>query len=273
MNDINSTLIVKKFILYLTAAFCFLLISNSASAQFGRPNLGNTPLADTLYLDTSYVAGVNAFGPTNSGGAVTTWTINGSTTTTPASLSAIGLTFNFTAGAAFGTITGTPTALLAATPYTFTATNGFGTSGTITVTISVIALPPPAISYTTPDSYLVGAAVSLAPTNSDPGITTSYSEVGTLPAGLTFNTATGVISGTTTTITASVTIDVYAHTSFSVSGTQVTITVTANPPIISYPASPEALTQGTAMTALTPTNTGGTVATSRGSLWRRGHHS
>ncbi len=242
---------MKKFILYLAAAFCFMLISNSAFAQ--RPVITyNTP--DTLFVDTVYsTANGNALTPTNTGGGgITSYAITGTLPT--------GMTFSTTTGI----ISGTPTATMASTTYTITATNASGTSlGTNNLRIVVLALPPPVISYTTPDSYFVGVAVSLAPTNSNTGITTGYTLTsGVLPAGLTFNTATGIISGTTTTITATVTLDIFVNNSTGLSsGTTVTITVTASPPIISYAGSPATLTQGTAMTALTPTNTGGTVAT------------
>ena len=64
--------------------------------------------------------------PTNSGGAVATWTIH---PTLPA-----GLSFNPTNG----TISGTPTAVASATMYTVTASNALGQSA-VTLTISVVA--------------------------------------------------------------------------------------------------------------------------------------
>jgi gliding motility-associated-like protein len=74
----------------------------------------------------------------------------------------VGLTFNNTTGILSGTATGASPA----TNYTITAYNAVG-SGTATVNISVNASPP-AISYSSPQTYTVGTAITpLTPTSSN----------------------------------------------------------------------------------------------------------
>lgn len=105
-----------------------------------------------------------------------------------------GLIFDYTTG----TISGTPAAAFATTTYTITAYNASGSSST-TVTLSCVANPTlPTISYNPSINVytLTYPITTLTPlvTNSP----TSYSISGTLPAGLSFSTSTGAISGTPT---------------------------------------------------------------------------
>jgi len=97
--------------------------------------------------------------------------------------------------ASTGVISGTPTAVSASATYTVTATNGTG-STTATVTIEVVAAPAPVLSSATSVTGTVGSAFTyqIAANNSP----TSYGATG-LPAGLSVNTSTGLISGTPTT--------------------------------------------------------------------------
>ncbi|MFI5162602.1 MAG: putative Ig domain-containing protein [Sphingobacteriales bacterium] len=102
-----------------------------------------------------------------------------------------GLIFDYTTG----TISGTPVAAFSSTTYTITAYNGSGSSNT-TVTLSCVANPTlPTIFYDpSVNVYTLGNTITtLTPhvTNSP----TSYSISGTLPAGISFSTSTGVISG------------------------------------------------------------------------------
>jgi DNA-binding beta-propeller fold protein YncE len=86
-----------------------------------------------------------------------------------------GLSFDATTG----TISGTPTTVSAATTYTITATNIFG-SATATVSITVKSAPVPVISYSSPQTYMAGTTITpLTPTNTGgavpatiPGVTT-----------------------------------------------------------------------------------------------------
>lgn len=93
-----------------------------------------------------------------------------------------------------GTIAGTPTASSLTTAYNISATvNGLMTS----ISISLHVASAPNISYTGTNYYVRGTVFSLSPTEVYRGNAFAYSTPsGTLPAGFTFNTSTGVISGT-----------------------------------------------------------------------------
>jgi hypothetical protein len=204
------------------------------------PSISYSPSANTYIVGTA----ISSWSPTNTGGAATSWAISPAL---PA-----GLSFN----TGTGVITGTPTAVSSSTTYTVTATNAGG-SGTCTITITVNPQAP-VISYTpSANIYTVNSAITAwSPTNTG-GAATSWSISPALPAGLSLNTSTGVISGTPTAIA---TIASYTVTATNVTGSgSCTITITVNPiaPNISYSPSTATYTVGTAITALTPTNTGG----------------
>ena len=131
------------------------------------------------------------------------------------------LTWSVTTPAANGSASATGSGASVSVAYTpnadFNGSDSFvvgvsdGTS-TTTITVNVTITPVndvPVISGTAPAATL-NTAYSFVPTASDvDGDTLSFSLTGTLPAGLSFNTATGEISGTpTATGTASLTITV-----------------------------------------------------------------
>lgn len=181
--------------------------------------------------------------PTNSGGVISTYTID---RPLPA-----GLTLNPTTGM----ISGTPTAITAATAYVITGTNSTSSTST-TINFDVVIPPPSNLSYPGPFQFYQFVPITpMVPTVT--GQVDSYTIVPVnLPAGLTFNTVTGIISGTPTalsnptlyTITAiNTTGQVVATTSFSV--------VIPPPTNLSY-QTPWIFTQGTAIPTLSPTVTG-----------------
>ena len=185
--------------------------------------------------------------PTSSGGTVVSWSLTG---TLPA-----GLSFSNSTGA----ISGTPTAVSNATTYTVTATNSGG-SATATVTILVNDAAP-SITYS-PSSFTLtkGTAMTTANPTATGGAVTSWSISPSLPAGLSFSTANGSISGTPTAVASSANYTITA-TNAGGSGTA-TVTIQVNdlsPYSVSYSGSPFTLTKGTAMTAATPSALGGTV--------------
>jgi hypothetical protein len=191
--------------------------------------------------------------PSNTGGAATSYSIS-------PSLSA-GLSFSTSTGV----ISGTPTATNPGTTYTITATNSGGSGSTtigITVTSSLLV---PSFTYSPSSNvYTVGTVITnKTPINSG-GAVTSYSITPTLPSGLSFNTTTGVISGTPTVTSPST---VYTVTGSNATGSNIynlNIQVNAaavSVPVISYTSSTNTYTYGTTIASLYPQNTGGAVVT------------
>lgn len=86
---------------------------------------------------------------------------------------------------------------------------------------------PPSISYTTPDVWPDGVPVNLSPTNTG-GPIISYSISPALPPGLSFNTSTGVISQTPTTVTPATPYTVTATNSNGTSHFTITISTVAD---------------------------------------------
>ena len=206
-------------------------------------SISYNPSSHTLVKGTA----MTTVTPTATGGPVSTWTISPSL---PA-----GLSISATTGA----ISGTPTAISSSTSYTITATNAGG-SGTATVTIVVNDIAPSSVSYS--PSFLTltkdSAMTTVTPTSSG-GAVVSWSLTGTLPAGLSFSTSTGAISGTPTAVSSATTYTVTATNSGGSATATVTILVNDAAPSITYTPSSFTLTKGTAMTTANPTTTGGSV--------------
>jgi hypothetical protein len=169
-----------------------------------------------------------------------------------------GLSLNSTTG----TISGTPTALSAATDYTVTGTNAVGSSSTV-INLSVITVTSaPAISYPTPQTYIRGSAItSLSPVNTGGGAT-SYSISPSLPSGLSISTTTGIISGTPSVLSSATNYTVTATNAMGSTTAVVNIT-TVNPalPVISYTPSTMVFSLRTIFAYPTPTITGGPIST------------
>ena len=157
---------------------------------------------------------------------------------------------------ATGYITGTPTTATAATNYTVTASNGAG--GTTTVSLNITVLTPPSNLFYSknPATYTINVAAA----NNTPTVTgtaTSYSVSPALPAGLSLNTSTGVISGTPTAVTTAIDYTITAGNSAGSSTTAtVNITVVAPPSGLAYSTNPAVYPLGSAINANTPTVNG-----------------
>lgn len=101
----------------------------------------------------------------------------------------VGLSFS----SSTGIISGTPTALSSMQTYVITARNSTG-SATANVDISVVISPPSNLAYLSPTRLIQDSTMApVRPTYS--GLATAFTIDKPLPLGLTFNTATGEITG------------------------------------------------------------------------------
>ncbi|MCM0059334.1 MAG: gliding motility-associated C-terminal domain-containing protein [Algoriphagus sp.] len=189
---------------------------------------------------------VTAIAPTISSGTISSFAISPSL---PA-----GLTFNLSTGS----ITGTPTATSSATTYTVTGTTASGCTSTATFSLGVFnAVAPSALSYS-PATQTVrqGSTIEvMTPTIS--GGAPTYTISPALPAGLSINATTGIISGTLTAAqTGSVT---YTVTATNTGGsTTATVTLVFNTAPTNIGLAPAAVAEnaasGTTVGTLTATD-------------------
>ncbi len=186
---------------------------------------------------------ISANYPSITGGAATSFSVSPALPT--------GISLNTVSGL----ISGTPTALSGSTNYTVTASNSQGSAST-TISIEVTGIAPSSLSYTSSSLDLTKdiAMSSLTPTVS--GIVTGYTVEPSLPAGLSLNASTGVVSGTPTAVTSSAVYSFRANNGIGYSAFNVTIAVKdVAPSALSY-SSPNVFTVGSAIATLSPTVTG-----------------
>jgi len=172
-------------------------VSNTA---VGIPNAPTAPVVNYSSVSVIRTIGVptQILAPANSGGTVATWAVS-SGSLPP------GLTLN----AATGIISGNPTTL-GTSVVGITGTNSTATSNvaTITITIVTVALNAPALTWSNsviPEftAYVGTLFTGDEPSNSNTVDSALFTVQPSLPAGLTINSLTGVVSGTATTISAS----------------------------------------------------------------------
>jgi hypothetical protein len=201
--------------------------AGSTTVSITATNAGGTsaPLSLTITINaTASTPSMISLG-TATGTVSSAFTYVSSATNVPTSYAETGtlpagLTFSTTTGA----ITGTPTAAGTST-ISITATNGTGTSSALSVAITVYASGvAPTITSATTATAAVGSVFSYQTTGSD--TPTSYALTGTLPAGLTFSTTTGAITGTPTTAGSS-SVALTATNSHGTS-TAITLAITVN---------------------------------------------
>jgi gliding motility-associated-like protein len=167
----------------------------SASGCAGTPQtftITVNPSASITFPSANYsferTKAITPIQPTVTGVAVSNYAISPTLPT--------GMTFNTTTGV----VSGTPSELRTPTLYTVTTTSASGCNFRRTFTFEVFnAVIPSALSYA-PASQTVrlGTAITSMVPSASGGVIASYSINPALPAGLTFNSSTGVVSGTLT---------------------------------------------------------------------------
>jgi len=209
--------------------------AGTSTVTLSATNSGGTGSATLTLTITPPAPGITS-ATTASGNVGTAFTYQIAASNSPTSYGASGLPAGLSVNTSTGLISGTPTAA-GTSSVTLTATNSGGSGhAVLTLTIASSTSTPPAITSSTTASGTVGTAFSyqIAASNSP----TSYAATG-LPAGLSVNTSTGLISGTPTAAgTSSVTL---TATNSSGSGSAV-LTLTISPAVSTTPSITSATT-------------------------------
>jgi hypothetical protein len=165
-----------------------------------------------------------------------------------------GLTLDTTTGV----VSGTPTSAKAAAAYTVTATNGaLSATATITIQVNAVATLSP-VSQTV--AGLVGTPITATAAYTKVGLGVStFVITPALPAGLNFNAATGILSGTPTEAKAATTYQVSAGDGTSYANAAIRLTITA-PPTMTPATQTISARAGTAITSTIAFTTSGMSA-------------
>ncbi len=158
-----------------------------------------------------------------------------------------------------GLLSGTPTRVRVATDYTITATNATGTA-TATFTLTVTPVAPAFSLSPSSESQEQNVAIAGYAIESTGGAIASYSISPGAPAGTSFNTFTGLLSGTPTTVQVGTAYTITATNATSTASRTFTLIVTVTAPAFSLSSYSESKVQNVAITGYTITSTGGLIA-------------
>ncbi len=207
----------------------------------------NPALPTISYPHSSYIftvgAPISALVPSSSSYSKATWRIS------PA---IAGLTIN----ASTGVITGTPSVVSAASNYVVTAT--FSASSA-TANLNITVLPTKPVPSYTPNSLeltRVQTMTPLLPKNTG-GPASSWSINFALPAGLSFDSSSGTISGRPTALSALKTYTITATNSAGSASTLLHLAVVDTAPLPRYNPNSFSFTRGTAIATIFAGNSGG----------------
>ena len=160
--------------------------------------------------------------------------------------------------------TATVTGLTNGTSYYFkvAAVNSAGTSSYSTVSSSVTpALTAPAFTLSSStESKAQNTAISGYTISSTGGLIASYAISPSAPAGTSFSTSTGLLSGTPTTVQSATAYTITATNATSTATSTFTLTVTLAAPAFTLSSSTESKAQNTAISGYTISSTGGLIA-------------
>ncbi|MEZ6024994.1 MAG: Ig domain-containing protein [Planctomycetota bacterium] len=179
-------------------------------AVLGAPTTPSFPASVSLPTGLA----ISAISPAASVGADVTWSISPALPT--------GLSMN----SATGAITGLPTLVTSATTYTIVATNDAGSANT-TMSLATPLGAPTSLTYPTSTwvgSVLLGTISTLTPTVTG-GQVQSWSVSPALPAGLSLNPTTGVLSGVPLSLLSTSTYTITASNSAGSTNTTIQITL------------------------------------------------
>ena len=229
--------------------------SNAAGSTDAVVNITVTvaaPAGLSYATPVTYTVGtaISANSPSSTGGAIASYSVS------PALPGGLGL------DTGTGVISGTPTTAVAAADYTVTGTNATGsTTATVNITVTAALSAPSGLSYSTPVTYTTGTAITPNTPTIGGGAVSTWGVAPALPAGLSLNAGTGVISGTPTAITGAANYTVTASNAAGSTTSVVNITVNLGAPTaLSYTNDPNIAYVATAISAMTPSSSGGTVA-------------
>jgi hypothetical protein len=195
---------------YMTAAYLQVLAPSSVAYT-----------DETLVMTKGTAISQNS--PTYEGETATSWSVSPSLPS--------GLSFNTSTGV----ITGTPSVVSALANYTVTASNDGG-SDQVQLTFTVNDIAPSSLSYaSSPMSLIKDAAISAKSPTVSGGAVTSWSVSPSLPAGLSLNGSTGVITGTPTVASSQSSYTVTASNSGGSTTASIQIAVTVATPLVTPP--------------------------------------
>ncbi len=231
-------------------------VAGTSSINLSANNATGTGATTVLTLTVGnrpvITSGTSATGNPN---AAFTYTITASNT--PTSFNATGLPAGLTVNTTTGVISGTPTTSGSST-VALTATNNFGTSPVVNLTITITAPPSggstsaPVFTSANTASGIVDAAFSFT-VRTTPAATT-YALTGNVPTGLSINASTGVISGTVTQA-GTYAFSVTASNSGGNATSQLTLTFGSLPVITTQPQSVSVTAGGSANLSVVATGT------------------
>ena len=184
--------------------------SSSSGSSLAAPAFTLSSTSETKIVNNA----ISGYTISSTGGAIASYAIS------PAAPA--GITFN----TATGLLSGTPTSTQSATNYTITATNASG-SATATFVLTIQSIGAPAFTISSiAETKTVNSSISGYSIASTGGTIVSFAISPATPAGVAFDTSTGLLSGTPTSIQSATTYTITATNAGGNSTATFSLTVT-----------------------------------------------